>query len=675
MKRITILLLITAILWLLAGCSTGAGESIKIITESGSQTESTSGGESSLDIALQNYGAQTNSQNSVEQKEEIITTPLTAGYDADDLDIAENNTEMSEIILDGDTIVFTGSGATVDGSVITITLAGTYGIRGTLNDGQILVDTKDEDAVKLVLNGAEIASSTSAPIYLINAEKTVITLAAGTSNSVTDGSSYVLADEESNEPNAAIFANDDLTINGSGSLTVNANYNNGIASDDDLKITGGDITVIAVNDGIKGKDSVEIKDGVITVEAGGDGIQSSNDGDSEKGYIYIESGTINITAGLDGIQAETSIAIEDGDFTITTGGGSANSSSKGGNWGNWGSNNNTNDADSTDSAKGIKAAIDVTISGGSFKIDSSDDSIHSNNSLTINGGDFILTSGDDGMHSDTSLVINGGKLDITKSYEGIESASITINDGTLAIVSSDDGINIAGGNDGSAMGRPGQNSFSASGSYYLALNGGYITVDAMGDGIDSNGTIDMTGGVVLVNGPTNNGNGALDYMGSFNITGGFLVAAGSSGMAEAPSSTSTQYSVMVNFDSVQPDGTLVHIETQDGQDLLTFMPTKEYQSVGLSSPDIENGSNVVVYTGGSSSGTEVDGLYSGGAYTPGTQVTSMDITSVVTGAGSFGGGFPGGGHGGAPGSGGPGGGGAAGGGAPLDGGALGGGGN
>ncbi len=565
---------------------------------------------------------------------------ISVEYKDEDLDSGWDSAGTTSITLNGNSITVDGSGAVVDGSTVTITSAGTYGIRGTLNDGRIVVDTDDEETVRLVLNGADITCSTSAPISVVNAEKTVITLADGTVNSVTDGDSYIFEDAETDEPNAAIFSKDDLTINGGGSLTVTAHYNDGITSKDDLKITGGSITVNAVNDGIRGKDSVAVRDASITVTAGGDGIQSNNDEDPEKGYIVIESGTVHITAGADGIQAETDLAISGGTITITSGGGSANSSSAGGNtWGSW---NAGTTEDTSGSAKGLKAGVAVTISGGAITIDSSDDAVHANDAVTINGGTIRIASGDDGVHADATLEIDGGEITITKCYEGIESASITINDGNLHITASDDGINVAGGNDGSSMnGRPGQNTFASSGTNALHINGGYIVVDAAGDGIDVNGAIEMTGGTVIVNGPTNNGNGALDYDGGFTMTGGFLVAAGSSGMAQAPGTASTQHSVMVTYASAQQAGTMVHIETESGEGLLTFVPTKAYQSVVLCSPELKEGTTYRAYSGGTSTGTATDGLYSGGTYTPGTLVTEFTVSGIVTYAGSSAAGMPG----------------------------------
>jgi hypothetical protein len=585
--------------------------------------------------ATQEFAEESSAAVDPQQNSETTPSPISVEYDRDDLDSSASSSDMVYVTLEGDSITVDGSGAAVNGSVVTITSAGMYHISGVLDDGQIIVETADEEKVMLILDGANVACSTSAPIYVVNSEKTVITLADGAENYVTDGDVYVFEDAASDEPNAAIFSHDDLTINGNGSLTVNANYNNGIASKDDLKITGGNITVNAVNDGIKGRDSIAVRDGTITVNAGGDGMQTTNDEEAEKGYISIEGGALDITAGTDGIQAQTSLSISGGSITIISGGGSVNTGAGGeGIWGGQGMGGNPNKP--TVSAKGLKAGVDITITAGTIHINSADDSIHSNDRITIDGGEILLASGDDGVRADSTLTITGGNLRITESYEGIESAVITINGGTIQIVASDDGINAAGG--GSAMtGWQGQNPFEWSGDYKLYVNGGYIAIDALGDGLDINGPIDMTGGTVIINGPTGNNNGALDYAGAFNITGGFLVAVGSSGMAQAPSASSTQYSVIHNFQSPQAAGTMVHIESADGEDILTFTPTKTYQSIVLSSSDLKNGATYVVYVGGSATGTVSDGLYSGGAYSGGSQVTSFTIAGIVTGAGAYGG--------------------------------------
>jgi hypothetical protein len=338
---------------------------------------------------------------------------------------------------------------------------------------------------------------------------------------------------------------------------------------------------------------------------------------------------LNITAGGDAITAQTDVMVRGGEITIRSGGGSNT----------W--------VDETISAKGIKGVVSVNIDGGTFAFDCADDAIHSNGSITINSGSFSIASGDDGMHADATLTINGGNIQITQSYEGLESAVITINGGEMHILSSDDGINVAAGNDASGMnpgfgggrgGGPGQDAFSYTGDYYLYINGGYIYVDADGDGIDINGAVVMTDGVLLVNGPTENMNGALDYDGGFSMSGGFLAAAGSAGMAQAPDGSSSQNSLLINLNGTLPAGTLINIQNSAGEEILTFAPTKQYQSIAFSSPELVNGETYTVYYGGSSSGSLVDGLYQDGNYSGETELTSFTVSGVVTMIGSGGGG-------------------------------------
>lgn len=600
--------------------------------------------------------------------------------------------EANTFIELGDTITVNGSGAVVDKSKVTITSAGTYSIKGSLTDGQIIVNAGDKDKVYIILNGVNITCSNNAPIYVINSDKTVIALADNTKNYIKDGESYVFEDASQDEPNAAIFSKDDLTFTGKGTLTVDANYNNGIRSKDDLKIEGGSIIVTSKGDGLRGKDSVVITDGNITVNSGEDGIKSDNTENLEKGYVLIEGGKFSITSAQDGIQGETNTLIKNGIITINSGGGSKNAvAKKGEQFGNRirqksdfeavpgttdkttadttksGDTSKTNIVSTTEtaddtqsseltSAKAIKATANIVIEGGTFNIDSSEDALHSNNNLVISNGTFHISAGDDGIHADSTLTINNGSIDIKKSYEGIEAETITINDGNINVVSSDDGVNAAGGNDSSGIDgnfaksttsktgeEPAQNdsakmdggangaggSGASSGNGVININGGYINVNATGDGIDANGSIYMKKGTVIVNGPTNNGNGSLDYDGKFELTGGILVAAGSLGMAQAPSSSSTQNSVKVNLSS-QNANTLVHIESEDGEKIITFAPAKQYASVTVSAPSFKTGATYKVYVGGSSTGTSNNGVYFDGIYTKGTEVGSFTISSTVS---------------------------------------------
>ena len=413
-------------------------------------------------------------------------------------DYVWDSSSIVNITLNGNSIDVNASGvATVDGSKVTVTSAGNYRITGSLTDGQIIVDTNDEETVRLILNSVNIRCSTSSPIYIINAKKTIIILEENTANYVADGTSYFLEVGE-DEPNGAIFSKSDLTISGTGSLNVNGNYNDGIASKDGLIIKSGTITISAVDDGIRGKDYLVVKGGSLTLNVGGDGLKSDNAEDTAKGYISVENGEINITSDGDAVDAETDIIVSDGEISLTSGRGSNSIIS------------------SSTSAKGLKANVSITIDAGTITVNSADDAINSNGEVTVNGGSFVISSGDDALHADSSLTINGGDIHI---------------------VSSDDGINGAGGNDASGFtqgpGRGGgmaPGGFENSGDCSLYINGGYIVVDATGDGIDVNGAVVMTGGYVIINGPTSNGNGALDHV-SFKITGGFLLAVGSSGMA------------------------------------------------------------------------------------------------------------------------------------------------
>ncbi|WP_195990037.1 carbohydrate-binding domain-containing protein [Clostridium sp. D53t1_180928_C8] len=569
----------------------------------------------------------------------IESTTTNDNSDSTNKNVDEEMGGITASISLDNTISINGNGATVNNNVVTINNGGTYSITGTSSNAQIIIDSASEENVYLILNNVNLTCSNSAPIYVKSAKNAIIVLPDGTENTINDSKIYTFEDTSTDEPNAAIFSKDDLTIKGTGSLNVNANYNNGITSKDDLKITGGNISVTSSDDGLMGKDSITIKGGNITINASGDGLKSTNTEDTSKGYVSIEGGTLNITSENDGIQAETNVNITDGTINITSGGGSANSSTNTDNmqspWGQW-ENSNTSSSTDTSSAKAIKAVNTITIDAGNFNIDSSDDSLHSNNSLVINGGIFEISSGDDGIHSDTTLEINGGDINITKSYEGIESTDITINNGTIHLVASDDGLNAAGGNDSSSTnGRPGQNNFSSSSDGTITINGGYIYINASGDGIDANGSIEMNEGTVIVNGPENNGNGALDYDSTCNINGGVFIAAGSSGMAQSPSTSSRQNFVNI-FTSSQSANTLISIKNENGEDIVTFAPSKTYQSVIISSPNLQSRTNYIVYSGCTSNGESTDGLYISGSSTGGSEVGNFTTSSISSTVGSGG---------------------------------------
>ena len=498
-----------------------------------------------------------------------ITDGHTGVFVTGTVNIDLSDTGTTSITLDGDSISVSGRDATVDGTTVTLTSARTYTISGTLNDGRIIVDTDDGEDVTIVLNGVDITCSDNAPIYVVNATGTVIVLADGTENYVTDGDTYASGAGDDG-PDAAIYSNGGLVIEGDGSLTVDANYSDGIFSSDGLDIDSGNIAVTAEGHGIRGGDSVTVLDGVVTVTAGGDGIWS-----------------------------ESTLTISGGTIGITTGGG------------------NTATLGFDESAKALKAEVGVGVTGGTITIDSADDAVHSDDTVAISGGDITITSGDGGIYAENGVTIDGGDIDVTKSNMGIESVVVTVNDGTIHLVSSDDGINIAGGNDDDATANP---------DAYFKITGGYIFMDAQGDGCDSNGSVYVSGGTLIINGPTESTHGALNHNGTFEITGGLLLAVGDAGMAGSPSASSTQETLEYSYGSTQPAGVMIHIETEGGEEVLTFVPVNAYQSVVISSADLELGTTYVVYSGGSSSGTETDGLYSGGTYTPGTEFGTVTLS-------------------------------------------------
>ena len=533
---------------------------------------------------------------------------VTSGYTlSKDNNSTLNMTDANTIYLNEDSIEYAGSGATVDGSNITITSKGTYILTGTLNNGSIIIDADNED-VELVLANCNITSENSACIYTKAADKTVIVLANETVNTLTDGENYTYTDETNEEPNSCIFSKDDLAITGAGALIVNGNFNNGITGKDDLRILNGYIYVTAKNNGLKGKDCVLVKDGIIVVDATGDGIQASNDTDTAKGYVYIDGGSFEIDSQTKGIKAYTNIIINNGEFNITT----------------------------------------------------IDDGIHSNGYCTINNGNIKIDADDDGIHADTSLVINGGIVDVLESYEGLESENIVINGGDIKVKAQDDGINAAGVNttsdtttnntntkdtttkdtttkattgeseslDEQHM-KGGNGGFGGMGSQMggqstgiLTINGGNVYVNADGDGLDCNGSVTMTGGTVIVEGPTNSANGSLDYDGSFTVSGGTLLALGASGMAQGPTSDSTICGIITNATTQNTSGTLKIVDSNDSV-VFEYECTKNVQNIVFCSETLKenveysillNESEIINFTAsGIASNESTGGMFGGGS--------------------------------------------------------------
>jgi hypothetical protein len=500
----------------------------------------------------------------------------------------------------------------IDGSTLSIDQAGTYQLTGTKDESNIIINVGDSDTVILQLAGLNLSCSYAPVIYVENADKVIIILEEGTTNLLSDTM------DASNEHHALIDSHDDVTINGLGTLILNANMNNAINVNDDLVIGGGVIDITAKNNGINVNKSITIANASVSISAKGDGIQAEGNDELTDGSVYLLSGEVTISSYGDGIQANETLMVQGGTVSIDSGVGNSNIVST--------------------SAKGLKAGTSLTIVGGTISISSKDDAIHSNDALSVQGGEIHISSNDDGLHADTLLEVSNGNIIISKSYEGLESQDIVISGGMIKITSSDDGINGAGGVDSSGSfpwgGRPGGQ--PTAGNATLTISGGSIFINSVGDGLDVNGSIAFSDGLVVIAGPTSSANGAIDFDGSFNLTGGTLIAVGSAGMAQGPSTSSKQNSVQITLNS--SSSSLIHVEDSVGKTIFSFAPGKSYQSIIISSPNFKTNTVFKVFLGGAISDSESNmmGYYYGGSYSEGSLLYSFTVSSGITYVGQSG---------------------------------------
>lgn len=459
-----------------------------------------------------------------------------------DLEIGYDEETSAKITLSGNSASSDSDAVQISGSTVTITDEGTYIISGTLDDGMIMINAEDTDKIQLVLDGAQITSSTSAAIYVLEADKVFITTASGSENTLSNGGEYVAIDD--NNIDAVIFSKADLTLNGAGTLTINASAGHGIVSKDDLVFTSGTYHITAADHGISGKDSVRIADGTFSIVSGKDGIHAENADDTSLGFLYVANGTFEITAEGDGMSAGAYLQIEDGTFNVITGEGSSSVTmiTDTMNFAQRGmfhakadttettattetaattENTATTETEESVSQKGIKSDGDITIVNGNFVTDTVDDAFHAGGNIFITTGEYNLKSGDDAIHSDAAITIQDGNFNISYCYEGIEGMSITINGGTYDIASNDDGLNAAGGTDSSGLsnGSPQQDHFSTNSDSFITINDGSLTIVSNGDCIDSNGDLTINGGTLNLN-CTGSGNTTLDTDGTYTNNGG-----------------------------------------------------------------------------------------------------------------------------------------------------------
>nr|WP_027871194.1 carbohydrate-binding domain-containing protein [[Eubacterium] cellulosolvens] len=486
----------------------------------------------------------------------------------------------TSIALNDDAVSVNGDGVTCEGSKITITSGGTYVFTGNLTDGSITVSTQKTENVRIVLNGVTISCSDGPVINIKEADKVTISLEDGTKNMLSDTETH--SDEELD---AVIYSASDLVLNGEGTLTVNAQFKDAIHSKDDLRILGGSYDITAADDGFVGKDALEVTAGNFTLNTQGDAFKSTNDKDENRGFIYITDGSFNISSGDEAFSAVNQIQIENGEFNISAEG------------------------------KGISAG--------------------------------------------SVLLINNGSINVYKSYEALEAPCIFINDGTFDLKASDDGINTAGGEldsssedgqfpqppsgdfdpeisgatptpsdengDEGSLPNPGHmggGGMMETSSGYLFINGGTIIISADGDGLDSNTCITQTGGDIIVEGPTNDGNGSLDYSRTYTMTGGTLLALGSSGMLQSISESedTTVHDLTVIFTETQKAGTTFALTDEDGKELVSYTSTKQFTSAVYASASLEDQKSYNIQINGTTTGTAtLSGI-----------VTTVDETGAAT---------------------------------------------
>ena len=493
------------------------------------------------------------------------------------------------------------TGYEIDGTDVSITAAGTYVFSGDCDNGSITVK-KGVTGVTIVLNGLTLTNDDSAAITLNKTAEASLIAAAGTTNTVADT-------EGSNDENAAVKVKSgaSLSIGGTGTLTVDGNAKNGIKGAADAVITVAEVklNINAANDGLSCDDELNITGGTLSITAGGDAVKASPDtGDTENpdttslGNVTISGGTLTLNATEDGIQADGDLTISGGTFHVKTNGG-----------------HTTALTDDSASCKGFKAGKTLTVTGGTLTVDSADDALHANADVSITGGTLTLATGDDGVHADNDLVIGAKgssstttpKISITASYEGLEGTTVNVYSGDIDVAASDDGVNAAS----SQLGE-------RSDKYAINIAGGDLYIDAGSDGLDSNNDISMTGGKVEVYGADAMMDAAIDYDGTFTLSGGTLFGAGMEPTAgtqayiavgeTSPSGGKADGKPSGNLPNRESalgikEGSVITVQDSSGKTLYTATALGSMSSVIFSSADIKEGETYTVLVDGTSVGT------------------------------------------------------------------------
>ena len=515
-------------------------------------------------------------------------------------------------------------GVTVEDGTLTITKAGTYKLSGEYQ-GQIKVETADSDAVRLVLDNANITNSSGAALNVVNADEVILYSASGTTNTISDGADYAATGED--DPDAVVYSKADMTIAGEGTLKVNGNHEDGIHTSDGLVIASGTLEVNAANTGIKGKDYVDILGGTITVTAQQDGIKSTNDTDEGQGWTRLSNGTVTVNAGDDGFKASRVVEISGGSLTVEQ------------------------------SDEGIEAQY-INVSGGDVNVTSADDgmnaSLKTSDSESTDSSANTSDTANQQQNNQQQGSLPGGQQSGTSNQQQQGMGQPPAMSGTSQDGTSQNGASgtaqqqnntqnqgnqnmgqppaMPGGNaqDGKSqngttgtgqqgMGQPPQGGMPGGGGgtfevidAAINVSGGHVTVNAEGDGIDSNGVTTLSGGTLIVNGPSQGGNAALDTNGDLLLNGATVLSGSTADMFEAPSTNSTSGYLKLTNSSGFEQGSTVQVADSSGKVVANYKVTKSnVQLVLVSSSSIVKGQSYTAYTTTSAVDSNATSLASG----------------------------------------------------------------
>ena len=522
--------------------------------------------------------------------------------------------ESVRVELNGSTATASSNSVHIDGSTVTVTGEETYIFTGSL-EGSIIVDAGEKAKPQLVLSGVKVSSDTAA-LEIRQADKVFVTLAEGSENVLSANCTGDAVD-------GAVFSKQDLTLNGTGSLTVTSPNGHGIVCKDDLVFTGGSYQIQSASHGLDVNDSIRITgDTTFTLDAGKDGLHCENSENTALGFVYIEKGNLKITAQGDGISAGSYAHILGGSFELLAGGGSVNGTKEHSDFfgGFMGGGRNprpraetqaSTTEDST-SMKGLKAAGSITIDGGDFILDTADDGIHSNVAITVAGGSFRIKTGDDAFHADETLDVIAGEVNVETSYEGLEAHKVFVSGGELEIHSKDDGINAAGGQDasgtaggrdgmfgGGAMGggRPNGPMGGGSSDGEIRISGGRLKLYSSGDCLDANGSIMISDGDIYVTNPSSGDTSVLDSDTGAVITGGTFLGAGASTMMAHSFEEASSQGVIACTVGDQSAGTTVSVQDEAGKTLVSFEAEYSFVLIIISAPDLQKGGSYTLTVG------------------------------------------------------------------------------